>query len=466
MRVHVPRLLVAAPSSGTGKTTIACGLLQALRNRGMRLRAAKCGPDYLDRLFHERVLGTQSCNLDLFLGDEEHVRELVATHGEDADMLLVEGAMGYYDGIATTCEASSYDVARTTSTPVVLVVDSRGRALSLAAEIRGFKVFRTPSQLAGVILNHVSQSRYPGLRTVLEAETGMPVLGYVPQLGEAELPSRHLGLVTPAEIGDVQAKLDLLARTLQSTVDLNALLQVAGQAPDLALEPQRPLAPCADAPTIAVAYDEAFCFYYHETLRTLRDLGARLSFFSPLEDAQLPAGTCGLYLGGGYPELHAHQLSSNKSLRNQIRQAIAAGLPTIAECGGFLYLHRTLEDEGGTSWPMVGTIAGTATRQGHMGHFGYATLTARTDGLLVRKGETLAAHEFHYWQSTTPGEAFCARKPYGDATWDCVVGTPTLHAGFPHLYLAGTPRAATRFVRACASFGTGNPNGTSRSEQR
>ena len=466
MRAHVPRLLIAAPSSGAGKTTVACGLLQTLRNRGLRLCAAKCGPDYLDSLFHERVLGTPSCNLDLFLSSEQYVKGLVATHGKDADVLLVEGAMGYYDGIANTCEASSYDVARTTSTPVVLVVDARGRALSLAAEIRGFRDFRTPSQLAGVILNHVSASRFQSLRTVLEDQTCVPVLGYVPQLKEAALPSRHLGLVTPAEISDMQAKLDLLARTLQNTVDIDALLQVAGQATDLAFEPRQPLLPCEDAPTIAVARDEAFCFYYHDTLRTLQELGARLAFFSPLEDARLPADTCGLYLGGGYPELHARQLSNNEALRDQIRQAIAAGLPTIAECGGFLYLHRALQDKSGTSWPMVGTIAGTAARQSRMGHFGYATLTARTNGLLARAGETLAAHEFHYWQSTTPGDAFCARKPHGDATWDCVVGTPTLHAGFPHLHLASAPHAAARFVRACASFGTSELDKIGRSEQR
>ena len=454
MQAHIPRLLVAAPGSGSGKTSVVCGMLRALAARGLCLRAAKCGPDYLDPLFTERVLNTPSCNLDPFLAGPELVRELAATQGQGADLLLIEGVMGYYDGIAHTHESSSYDVARITNTPVVLVVDARGKALSVAAEVRGFLEFRAPSQIAGVILNHVSEGYYPRLRSLVESEAGVPVLGYLPHLEEAALPSRHLGLVRPAEVEDLERRLDALERVVRKTVNLDALLDVARQAPALAYEPQSLPPAVANSPVIAVARDEAFCFYYHSTLRLLEQLGARLAFFSPLRDACLPAGTCGLYLGGGYPELHARKLSSNESMREGIRASIAAGMPTIAECGGFLYLHRTLEDKDRHPWPMVSALEGSAFATSRLGTFGYATLTAKHDSLLCDAGATLAAHEFHYWGSTNAGDSFCAQKPYAAKSWDCVIATPTLHAGFPHLYLRSAPEAALRFVCACIAFDT------------
>ena len=453
MQAHVPRLLVAAPGSGSGKTSVACGILRALAARGLCLRAAKCGPDYLDPLFTERVLNTPSCNLDPFLAGPELVRELAATQGQGADLLLIEGVMGYYDGIAHTHESSSYDVARITGTPAILVVDARGKALSVAAEVRGFLEFRTPSQIAGVILNHVSEAYYPRLRSLVESETDVPVLGHLPHMEDAALPSRHLGLVRPAEVEDLGRRLDALERAVCQTVDLDALLNVARHAPDLAYEPQALPQRLDGSPVIAVARDEAFCFYYHSTLRLFEHLGARLTFFSPLCDSHLPAGTDGLYLGGGYPELHARKLSRNETMREDIRASIAAGMPAIAECGGFLYLHDTLEDKGGRPWPMVGALRGAAFGSSRLGTFGYATLTAKHDSLLCDAGTTLAAHEFHYWGSTNAGDSFCAQKPHAAKSWDCVIATPTLHAGFPHLYLRSEPEAALRFVHACTAFG-------------
>ena len=454
MQAHVARLLVAAPGSGSGKTSVVCGILRALAARGLCLRAAKCGPDYLDPLFMERVLNTPSCNLDPFLAGPDLVRELAATQGQGADLLLIEGVMGYYDGIAHTHDSSSYDVARITSTPTVLVVDARGKALSVAAEIRGFLEFRTPSQIAGVILNHVSEGYYPRLRSLVEEETGVPVLGHLPHLEEAALPSRHLGLVRPEEVKDLERRLSVLETAVRRTVDLDALLGVARQAPALSYEPQTLSPAVMGSPLIAVALDEAFCFYYHSTLRLLEQLGARIAFFSPLRDSHLPGGTSGLYLGGGYPELYAHELSRNESMREELRTSIAAGMPTIAECGGFLYLHNTLEDKDGRPWPMVGALEGSAFGANRLDTFGYATLTARHDGLLCDAGESLAAHEFHYWRSTNVGASFFARKPYASKEWDCVIATPTLHAGFPHLYLRSAPQAALRFVSACAAFAT------------
>lgn len=450
MLVSAPRVLVAGTSSGCGKTTVTCGLLVALVRRGLRVRAHKCGPDYLDPMFHERVLGTPSSNLDLFLGDEALVRRLVARGASEADVTVVEGAMGYYDGIAGGLRASAYDVARATGTPVVLVVDAHGRSLSAAAEVLGFARLRTSSMVAGVVLNRVSASRASLLRSAIEEHAGVRVLGYVPALEEARLEHRHLGLVSAPEVLDLRQRVDVLARVMAQTVDLDALLEVALSAADLRLEPVAPTAPRLGHPTIAVARDEAFCFYYPQTLELLERLGARVAFFSPLRDARLPEDASGLYLGGGYPELHVRELCRNADMIRAIRAVLAEGMPTIAECGGFLYLHERLEDDNGTSWPMVGAVRGRAYRREGHGRFGYITLEARRDCLLARAGDRLRAHEFHYWESDCPGDAFWAQKPQSERGWDCVTATDSLYAGFPHLYLAGSPAAAARFVDACA----------------
>ena len=450
----VARIMVAGTASGCGKTTLTCGLLRLLTRLGLRVQACKSGPDYLDPTFHTRVLGVPSRNLDLFLGGEGLVRTLLA-EGGSADVIVIEGAMGFYDGIATSDEASSYALARETQTPVVLVVDARGRALSTAAEVAGFVRFRNPSQMAGVILNRVSPAYYPQLKRAVERETGVAVLGYVPRLEGALLESRHLGLVDAAEVADLQQRVDVVADALEQSLNVDALLTLAKTAPPLSYEPLPVFAPHKDAPIIAVARDEAFSFYYHDCIELLKRLGARIAYFSPLHDERLPEGACGLYLGGGYPELHARALGENAAMRGSIRAAIASGMPTIAECGGFLYLHETLEDSSGTAWPVAGVLTGRAVKGERLGRFGYVTLTAQRDGLLARQGEELPAHEFHYWQTTRDDAAFHAQKPQSMRGWDCGVESSTLYAAFPHLYLPGCPHAAVRFVDACAAFAAG-----------
>ncbi|MDO4890128.1 MAG: cobyrinate a,c-diamide synthase [Coriobacteriaceae bacterium] len=458
MSTAAARLLVGAPASGGGKTTFTCGLLHALVRRGLRVRACKCGPDYIDPLFHTEVIGAPSRNLDLFFSSEDQVRALVVDSAAASDIVVIEGAMGYYDGIAVSADASAWDVARTTATPAVLVVDGRGRAQSIAAEVQGFARFREPSMVAGVVLNRVTEALYPRLRDMLQAETGLPVLGYLPHLPECSLESRHLGLVTAAEVEGLRAKLDLLAETIERTVDIDALLHLAAAAPQqraiLSAGGSSP-AGRASTPIIAIARDDAFCFYYADTLRLLEQLGARLAPFSPLRDVALPADASGLYLGGGYPELHARELSENTAMRAVVAAAVSAGMPTIAECGGFLYLHERLEGEDGETYPQVGVIPAHAFRTQRLGRFGYITLRAQGDGLLARAGDELRAHEFHYWDSTQPGAAFRAQKPQSARSWECCISTSTLHAGFPHLYLPAHPQAARRFVDACRAFAAG-----------
>ena len=450
--MSAPRLLLAAPASGGGKTTLTCAVLQALVNRGERPVAFKCGPDYIDPMFHSEIIGAKSRNLDLFLLGADTTRCLLAENGAGSSLALMEGVMGYYDGIGLTAEASAYDLARRTQTPVVLVVDGRGRALTAAAEVAGMGAFRPDSQLRGVVLNRVSPMLYPRLKAAIEAETGIHVYGCLPNLPDCALESRHLGLVTAGEVAGLREKLNKLARQAEETVELDGLLELARTAPPLppgavALPP-----PVAGRPRLAVARDRAFCFYYADGLALLERLGAELVPFSPLADAALPPGSCGLYLGGGYPELYAEALSANRPMRQAIRAAVAGGMPTVAECGGFLYLGEGLADGGGRVWPMAGALPGTARNAGKLGRFGYVTLRARKDGLLGPAGTVFPAHEFHYWDSERPGADFRAEKPHSDRGWDCAFHTPTLYAGFPHFHFWARPELARNFVAAARRY--------------
>ncbi len=444
-----PRLLFAAPASGSGKTTVVCGLLRALKNRGKGVRAFKCGPDFIDPLFHETVVGVPSGTLDLFFSDQDQLKRLYCRHAAGADLCLIEGVMGYYDGLgAATDRASSYAVARALDAPVVLIVDGRGQSLSALATLEGFLRFREDSRIRGVLFNRMSESVYIALKPQVEA-LGVRPLGYVPKAPEVMVESRHLGLVTPGEIEDLGQKLDALAALLERTVDMEGLLALAGSAPALEAPPAPPIPPLPRT-RIAVARDQAFCFLYRDNLDLLADYGAELIFFSPLHDDALPAGAQGLILPGGYPELHARALSENESMRRSVRETIQNGLPCLAECGGFLYLHRELEDMEGRSWPMAGVLDARAYRTPRLGRFGYITLTAKADTAFLPAGEIVRGHEFHYFESESCGDALRAQKPTGSRGWDCGHSRGNLLMGFPHLYYPSDPQLIERFLRACA----------------
>ena len=442
------RFLLAAPRSGSGKTTMACALLASLKRQGRTPCAFKCGPDYIDPMFHRAVLGVESHNLDLFFSSPETVRALYAQGAAGHGAAVCEGAMGFYDGLGgVTPTASAWHLADTLGLPVLLVLRPKGASLTLAALVQGLLNFRKPSHIAGILLNDCKPALYNMLAPMLEAETGLPVLGYLPPLPEAAIASRHLGLYTAAEVDDLQQKLSLLADAAADTLDwprLRALCE--GPAP------AAPQTPDQTPPQvkIAVARDEAFCFAYAETLEALQSAGAEPVFFSPLQDAALPAGIGGLYLPGGYPELHAAALSANKTMLQSVKNAIESGLPTAAECGGFLYLGQALEDSAGKSYPMAGVLPGQGVRVGRLVRFGYASLTAKTDSMLFQKGESLPVHEFHHWDSTANGADFTAAKSNGK-TWDCGFANEHFYAGFPHLYWAGTP-LPQRFAAAARRY--------------
>ena len=443
------QFLLAAPRSGSGKTTMTCALLMALKRRGCAPCAFKSGPDYIDPMFHRAVLGVESRNLDLFFSAPETVRTLYAKGAAGHGAAVCEGAMGFYDGLGGVSDrASAWHLADTLGLPVLMVVEPKGQSLTLAAELKGLDSFRTPSHIAGILLNNCTARMHALLAPMLEEETGLPVLGFLPKLPEAVIGSRHLGLYTAAEVENLQQKLALLADAAEEHIDWPRLLALCEKEPPAL--PARAETPPARV-RIAVAQDEAFCFTYAETLEAFRDAGAEVVFFSPLRDTALPENIGGLYLPGGYPELHARELSENTSLLREIKQKIESGLPTAAECGGFLYLGQSLTDAEGQSWPMAGVLPGEAKDAGRLVRFGYATLSADSDSLLFRAGESFPIHEFHHWDSTANGVALAAKKPVGGAEWRCGSVNEHFYAGFPHLYWAGTP-LPQRFAAAAENY--------------
>lgn len=432
-----------------------CALLQALVDRGGGPVAFKCGPDYIDPMFHSEVIGAKSRNLDLFFLGNNTTCRLLEENAQGSGLALIEGVMGYYDGIGMSSDASAYDLSRVTQTPAILVADARGRALSVAALVKGMAEFRPDSGIRGVVLNRCSPMLYPRLKACIEAETGIPVFGYLPNLPACALESRHLGLVTAGEVENLREKLKILSSQAEKTVDIDGLLALAATAPELSYEPQEAVLTKNKPPVVALARDRAFCFYYEDGLAELRRQGVELVEFSPLEDEALPKGACGLYLGGGYPELYARQLAENTSMGEAISKAVRGGMPCVAECGGFLYLHQSLEGEDGRDWPLAGVLEAKAHRTNRLGRFGYIIMEAQEDNLLCSKGETIPAHEFHYWESTDPGGGFIARKPQSDRQWACGHVSATLYAGFPHFHFAARPETARRFAAACVKYREG-----------
>lgn len=466
--MRIPRILIAAPSSGSGKTVLACALMKALEMRGKKVAAYKCGPDYIDPMFHREVLGIDSENLDLFFDSQEELPRIFARHAKEKEIAVIEGVMGYYDGMTMgSLSASSYDVARVTKTPVLLVLSLKGMALSAAALVEGMIGFQKDSNIRGLLLNRTSKKLYPRMKQMLEQELQkrgytIPVLGYLAQDEIFSLESRHLGLVTPEEIQGLKEQMAQAGKRLAETVDLDAILQIAQSAPALLVsdckkgskqKEEKRAGKGHASVLIAVARDKAFGFYYKENLELLKELGCELAFFSPLSDTELPKGSKGLVLGGGYPELYARKLSENKAMLTCIREAVQGGMPCLAECGGFLYLHESLADPDQKEYQMAGVIKGKAASRGKLVRFGYICIEGQKDGAYLKNGEVIRGHEFHYWDSTDNGRDCLAVKPDKTRSWQCIHMEGNLFAGYPHLYLPSFVPFARRFVNQCMQTG-------------
>ncbi len=457
--VTVPRLVVGAPRSGEGKTTVALGLMAALRQRGLRVQGYKVGPDYLDTGYQRYAAGVRGRNLDLFMMGDGAVTAALAGCG--FDVAVIEGVMGLFDGHRDgVTPTSTADVAKRVGAPVVLVIDAAHLAASAGALALGFRTYDPAVEVAGVILNRWKPRRARSSVAAALARAGVEVLGYLPPAEGLTLPSRHLGLVVADELGaEVGAVMDRLGEHVEEHLDVARLLEIAGDAPDVTA----PTADAAGLPAppvpgsdrgpngtlrIAVAWDAAFAFYYADNLELLRAYGAELVLFSPLDAAELPACD-GLYLGGGYPELHAAELSANVSLRRQLSAALARGLPAYAECGGLLYLCESLVDLDGRSWPLVGALPGRAIMHDRLQGMGYREARCFSDSLLGTIGTIVRGHEFHYSTCELDNARHAAYlvdgSPEGYAAGDLV-------ASYIHVHFAGYPALLEHWLGRCRAF--------------
>lgn len=439
------RIIIGGTNSGCGKTTVVCAILAALKKRGLNTAAFKCGPDYIDPMFHRKIIGVASHNLDCFFCDRNTILALLDQYGSAADISVIEGVMGFYDGSS----GSVYSLSEMTETPAIIVIDCKGMSDSAGAVISGFLNYR-PNRIAGFIFDRLPEKLIP-LAEKLCSELGTEYFGCLPKC-DVTIESRHLGLVTADEIADIQSKLERLGELAERFIRIDKLFNCC-DAPMPELTPAE-LPFFRDQPTIAVAKDEAFCFIYQENIELLEKMGCRIKYFSPLSDRAVPEAD-GLILSGGYPELYAAELSANPSMLASIKSRINSGMPTIAECGGFMYLHRELTAKDGIAYPMADVIGGSAFPTGKLQRFGYVTMTAKCDNMLCSAGEMIRAHEFHYWDSSDCGKSFCAEKTDG-RMWECCHTSGSLYAGFPHIYFYSDISIAENFVRECSRYGEKN----------
>jgi len=461
---RLPRIAVAAPGSGHGKTTVATGLMAALRARGLGVSGFKVGPDFIDPGYHSLATGRPGRNLDPFLCGEDRVAPLLvhgaATDGP-TDVAVVEGVMGLFDGrIGGDGFGSTAHVATLTRTPVVIALDVSHTTRTAAAIVHGLATFEPGLRIAGVVLNKAASGRHTReVWSALEA-TGVPVLGVLPRDAGIEAPSRHLGLVPAAERDEAARSVRLLADRVAEHVDLDAVLAIARSAPGLdapAWDPVAALgaaarpAPDGARPVVAVAGGRAFTFRYAETDELLRAAGLEPVVFDPLHARSLPPGTAGLYLGGGFPEVHAEELAANSALRQHVREAVRSGLPTVAECAGLLYLAESVDGH-----EMVGAIPAVGA-MGPRLTLGYRTAIAPGDSVLGVAGTRVTGHEFH--RTTVGVHPRSSRAawlldgtPDGFAMDPAGTGRATLHASYLHTHWAGHPRLAAQFAGAVHAY--------------
>lgn len=444
------RLIISAPRSGEGKTSITLGLIAALAKRGVPVSSAKVGPDYLDTGWHTLASGREARNLDVWTMGEAGVRAGFAAAAENADVVVVEGVMGLFDGHRTdAAPCSTADVARLLATPVVLVIDASRAAASLAALAHGFATFDPSVRIGGVILNRFAGHRERSAVSAALERAGIPVLGWVPPAEEAALPSRHLGLVQAAEDrAAALAAITRLGELVEEHCDVDALLALARTAEPLpvAQPTWSNLREAGPSPRIAFARDDAFGFTYADNPQALRELGAELVEFSPLADAVLPPDTDGIYLPGGYPEVFAQQLADNAPMRDSVAAACEAGVPVFAECGGMLYLLEAIADTDGCELPMVGVLPARARLLPRLQRVGYVEATLAHGGVLGEEGSVMRGHEFHYSTCDPIAGETPAWLAGGQASG---FATGNVVASYLHLNFAGCPEAAASFVRAC-----------------
>lgn len=445
------RFVLAGTGSGVGKTTFTIGIMRALMKRNLVVQGFKCGPDYIDPTYHTAVTKRPSRNIDSFMMEQDVVRDIVARASNDADVSIIEGVMGFYDGKSPLSnEGSAAHISELTNSPVILIVNAASMARSVAAIVKGFQVLDANATIVGVIVNQLgSKSHFDIVKTAIEAECDIPVLGYLPKGAVPTMPSRHLGLVPAIERGDLDSFFDELAVAIEEYVDLEQLLTIT-TAPSLhvahSIFEKQPNAPTVQ---IAVAKDAAFNFYYEENLELLRAYGAELQFFSPLQNEPVPSTAQGLYIGGGFPEEFAAQLSKNDVANASVQQAIARGLPTLAECGGFMYLTESITDRDSQTHKMLGIIKGHVTMQQKLAALGYREITGVQGNFLINEQQQAKGHEFHYstYSGTHETPAYFSKGRFRAQQEGYLNGN--LVAGYTHFHFASNPQLVQNWLTTC-----------------
>ncbi|TXK83477.1 cobyrinate a,c-diamide synthase [Paenibacillus sp. N3.4] len=453
------RIVIAGTGSGVGKTTLTIGIMAALQKRGLAVQGFKCGPDYIDPTYHTAVTGRASRNLDSWMVGREAVKEIYNRGRKGADISIIEGVMGMFDGKnPLTDEGSTADIGRILGAPVVLVVQIASMARSAAAIVKGFQQFGQGDNIVGVIANRAgSEGHYKMVKQAIEQECGIPVLGYLPRDADIELPERHLGLVPSIERGELTPFFDLLVEKVTTHIDLDRLLEIAVCQP---IESQQVLFPNVDVVQekrvkIAVAKDEAFHFYYPENLELLGAGGAECVYFSPLAGEGVPPEADGLYIGGGFPEEFAERLAAEEGVKASIRMRIAEGIPTLAECGGFMYLTEHIVDTTENHYPMVGIIPGKVTMQSKLAALGYREVSGIDGNFLLTAGKQAKGHEFHYStfqqnESIDIQPAFQTKGRLGTKAEG--FRSSNVVAGYTHLHFASYPEIVFTWIAACEQY--------------
>lgn len=481
--MNMKRVMIAAPKSGSGKTMVTCALLQVLKDRGWQAVSYKCGPDYIDPMFHEKIIGIPSRNLDTFFTGEEETQNLFLKNRTDNEFAVLEGVMGLYDGVGgVRQEGSSYHLAKVTKTPILLVADVKGTGYSMIPMLAGFLAYDRAHLIKGVLLNRISSGYYETVKPLIEKELKIPAVGFLSEREFFHIESRHLGLIMPAEFRNIREKLQNASEEFARTVSIEQIIQIAESAQEIKAaskygqrnqiqaeesksrgEPknikkgwkqtdrgQQSIITDSDI-IIAVARDDAFCFYYEDNLRLLEENGAKIKYFSPLWDEKLPDDCHALLFGGGYPELYACRLSENRKMREAVREASQNGMPIVAECGGFMYLHATLTDKEGTCHAMAGVIPADCRYTGKSVRFGYIELWEK-QSFFLPKNTSVRGHEFHYYDSTNNGSDGMAVKPVTGKAYPCMIVDETHWMGWPHLYYPSNPLFVRSFVEKARQY--------------
>lgn len=451
------RLVIAGTGSGVGKTTLTIGLMAALRKKGYAVQGFKCGPDYIDPSYHTAVTGRVSRNLDSWMLSRDIVKEIFCRGSKDADISVIEGVMGLYDGKSPlTNEGSTAEISMILDTPIILVVNCQSMARSSAAIVKGFQCFTPGIQIVGVIANKVgSEGHYRIVKEAIEQECKVPVLGFLKREDLIEIPERHLGLIPSIERGELEPLFVSLADLVTANIDVDKLIELSTGKPVTFEESLFPSIPKPKRVKIAIAKDAAFNFYYPENLELLEAYGAELEYFSPLAGDSLPIDADGLYIGGGFPEEFAEQLMRNEDVKASIVRGITAGLPTLAECGGFMYLSESIEDTQGNSYAMVGLVPGKVKMQGKLAALGYREITGNTGNFLLGPLDHAKGHEFHYSVFQPNGDqeiqpayetkGLRGTKQEGNMQFNLV-------AGYTHFHFASAPAMAQRWMDACLVY--------------